>query len=189
MQAGEGAILLDEITEAARGAALDLCDKARLKPGQSVVVGCSTSEISGQKIGTGSSADIGEAVFGALYDVFSARGIYLAAQCCEHLNRAVIVEREAAAGWRIVNAVPVSDAGGAFAAAAYRSFTDPVALEEIRADAGLDIGSTLIGMHLKRVAVPLRLDVTHIGKANLIAARTRLPLIGGARTNYNEALF
>lgn len=181
--------MLDSIAEAAHNAALELCNKARLVAGQTVIIGCSTSEIAGQCIGTGSNADIGEAVFRALHSVFDERGIYLAAQCCEHLNRAVIIEREAAASWAVVNAVPIPGAGGAFAAAAYRGLRAPVALDGIRADAGLDIGGTLIGMHLKKVAVPLRLETSHIGKASVIAARTRPPLIGGARTNYDEMLF
>ena len=178
-----------DIKEAVRNTALELCEKAGLKAGQTVIVGCSTSEIVGSHIGTHTNAGIGAVVFSELYSVFSERGIFLAAQCCEHLNRAIIVERKAATGYNIVNAVPTPDAGGAFAAAAYEGFSDPVALETFQADAGLDIGGTLIGMHLKRVAVPLRLEVKFIGEALVIAARTRPPLIGGSRTNYNENLF
>ena len=177
-----------DIADAARKAALELCEKAALKKGQTVIVGCSTSEIAGRRIGTGSSAEIGDTVFEALHGVFSDKGVFIAAQCCEHLNRAVIIEREASAGKMIVNAVPVPDAGGAFAAAAYSKLRDPVALENIEADAGLDIGGTLIGMHLRRVAVPIRLESTAIGEAAVIAARARPPLIGGARTNYDERL-
>jgi uncharacterized protein (TIGR01440 family) len=180
--------LLKEIAESARKAGLELYARAGLKAGQIVIVGCSTSEIAGHNVGTSPSAEVGAAVFGALYSVFSEREVYLAAQCCEHLNRAIIVERKAASGHRIVNAVPKPEAGGAFAAAAYESLSDPVALESIEADAGLDIGGTLIGMHLKRVAVPLRLEASRIGKAAVIAARTRPPLIGGARASYDEAL-
>ena len=177
-----------DISEAVRKAAIELLDKAALRPGQSVIVGCSTSEVAGQRIGSSSSVPIGTAIFISLYDVFLKYDIFLAAQCCEHLNRAIIVERKAAANHQIVNVVPTPEAGGAFAAAAYTNFSDPVALESFEADAGLDIGSTLIGMHLKRVAVPLRLDVKFIGEAPLIAARTRPPLIGGSRASYNEGL-
>jgi len=177
-----------EIREAAKNAALELCEKAGLKAGQTVIVGCSSSEISGHKIGTSSKTDIGIAVFNGLIEVFSERGINLAAQCCEHLNRAIIIERKISAGYTIVNAVPVPEAGGAFATAVYNSFIDPVALESFKADAGLDIGSTLIGMHLKRVAVPLRLENSIIGKATVIAARTRPPLVGGSRANYDKDL-
>ena len=182
----DGAVL--DIKKAVRNIALELCDKARLETGQTVVIGCSSSEIDGFNIGSHSNADIGSIVFNEFNKVFSNRGIYLAAQCCEHLNRAVIIEREAAAGYDIVNAVPTPEAGGAFAAAAYKGFKDPVALETFQADAGLDIGGTLIGMHLKRVAVPLRLENRIIGEASVIAARTRPPLIGGIRTGYDEKL-
>jgi len=177
-----------DIKEAVRNTALELCEKAKLKPGQTVIVGCSTSEITGHQIGTHSKEDIGRIVFNELFDIFNIRGIHLAAQCCEHLNRAIIVESCISTGYTVINAVPVPEAGGAFAAAAYKGFTNPVALETFQADTGLDIGNTLIGMHLKRVAVPLRLDNNKIGEANVIAARTRPPLIGGTRTNYDENL-
>ena len=180
--------MLESIAKSAREAALELCAGAGLKAGQIVIVGCSTSEIAGHRIGTKSSAEIGGILFDALHGAFSERGVFLAAQCCEHLNRAVIIEREAAAFREIVNAVPVPEAGGAFAAAAYEGFRDPVALAEIRADAGLDIGGTLIGMHLKRVAVPLRLEITRIGGAAVVAARTRPMFVGGARARYDETL-
>ena len=180
--------MINDIIEAVRNTARELCEKAGLKTGQTVIVGCSTSEIAGSLIGTQSNTEIGYAVFNGLYSVFSERGVNLAAQCCEHLNRAVIVERDASAGYKIVNAVPIPEAGGAFAAAAYASFKDPVALESFQADAGLDIGGTLIGMHLKHVAIPLRLGVKHIGEAILIAARTRPPLIGGNRAIYDDSL-
>jgi len=177
-----------DINETVRNTALELCDKAKLKPGQTVIVGCSSSEILGHKIGTRSNEEIGAEVFNALQSVFSKYGVELAAQCCEHLNRAIIVEQKTATGFSIVNAVPVVGAGGAFAAAAYKGFSNPVALESFRADAGLDIGGTLIGMHLKHVAVPLRLNIKQIGEASIIAARTRPPLIGGNRTCYDENL-
>ena len=177
-----------EIKEAVRNMADELCEKAKLKPGQTIIVGCSTSEIIGSKIGTDSNAEIGFAVFNELNSVFSERGINMTAQCCEHLNRAIICEQEVAAGFTIVNVVPTTKAGGAFATAAYESFSNPVALESFEADAGLDIGGTLIGMHLKRVAVPLRLDVKQIGKASITAARTRPPLVGGNRASYDENL-
>ena len=177
-----------EIKGIVRNTALELYEKAGLKPGQTVIVGCSTSEIIGHDIGTASNTEVGAAVFDELYRVFSERNVNLAAQCCEHLNRAIIVERKIATGYNIVNVVPTPEAGGAFASAAYDSFAYPVALESFQADAGIDIGGTLIGMHLKRVAVPLRLEVKHIGEAVVIAARTRPPLVGGSRAIYDEAL-
>ncbi len=172
---------LEQIRNEAALAAEELCTAAKLTPGQIVIVGCSSSEIAGHDVGSFSSPEIGQAVFEGLYKVLSEKKIHLAAQCCEHLNRAVIVERGAAGGAEIVNVVPQPKAGGSFATAAYRSLKDPVAVEEIRADAGLDIGGTLIGMHLKKVAVPLRLKTARIGKASVNAARTRPKFIGGSR--------
>ena len=180
--------MLDEIRRQAAQAAALLCEKANLHAGQLVVVGCSTSEICGSRIGSDSRPEVANVVFDAIYGELKSRGIYLAAQCCEHLNRALILERAAAGNADIVNVVPQPKAGGSFATAAYHAFSDPVALEHIRADAGLDIGGTLIGMHLKEVAVPLRLGIDHIGSAILLAARTRPKFIGGSRSIYDDAL-
>ncbi len=180
--------MLDELRQQAAQAAVLLCEKAKLRAGQIVVVGCSTSEICGSRIGSDSRPEVASAVFGAIHQELRARGIYLAAQCCEHLNRAIIIERAAVPGADIVNVVPQPKAGGSFATAAYHAFSDPVAVESIRADAGLDIGGTLIGMHLKQVAVPLRLGMDHIGSAILLAARTRPKFIGGARAVYDETM-
>ena len=174
--------------EQAKQAAAELCDAAKLQAGNIFVVGCSSSEVSGSKIGTDSNIDVAGAVFSGIYDVLKERGIYLAAQCCEHLNRAIIIEREAVKGCDIVNVIPQPKAGGSFATAAYKTFEHPVAVEEIRADAGLDIGGTLIGMHLKKVAVPVRLSINHIGEAILLCARVRPKFIGGVRAVYNEDL-
>lgn len=159
---------------------------AGLKRGQVVVVGCSTSEVCGSGIGTDSRPDVAAEIVDGILSVLKDRGIYLAAQCCEHLNRAIIVERAAVPFAEPVNVIPQPKAGGSFATALYDRLEDPVALEEIRADAGLDIGGTLIGMHLKRVAVPLRLSVKKIGEASLLAARTRPKYIGGSRAHYDE---
>lgn len=177
-----------EIGNACVLAAEELIEKAGLKKGDIVVVGCSTSEVLGSKIGTDSSPETAKILFESLYQVFLKKGIYLAAQCCEHLNRAIIVERSAVPGAEIVNVVPKPKAGGSFATEAYGHFEDPVAVEEIKADAGIDIGATLIGMHLKKVAVPLRLSVKTIGEATVTAARTRPKFIGGSRANYDESL-
>ena len=180
--------MLDELRQQAAQAAVLLCEKAKLRAGQIVVVGCSTSEICGSRIGSDSRPEVASAVFGAIHQELRARGIYLAAQCCEHLNRAIIIERAAVPGADIVNVVPQPKAGGSFATAAYHAFSDPVAVESIRADAGLDIGGPLIGMHLKQVAVPLRLGMDHIGSAILLAARTRPKFIGGVRAVYDETM-
>ena len=166
----------------------ELVSLARLRAGQLVVVGCSTSEAGGSRIGTDSAPAVGEAIFRGIQSVLVPRGIYLAAQCCEHLNRALIVEAAAVPGAETVNVVPRPKAGGSFATAAYAGFSHPVAVESIRADAGLDIGGTLIGMHLRRVAVPVRLTCDTIGQARLLAARVRPPFIGGARAVYDETL-
>lgn len=180
--------VLTELYTEAKDAATELIEKAKLVPGQILVVGCSTSEICGSRIGTDSRPDVATAVFEGIYAAANARGVFLAAQCCEHLNRAIIVERAAAPTAEIVNVVPVPKAGGSFATAAYAHFEHPVALEHIRADAGLDIGFTLIGMHLREVAVPLRLDHKTIGDALLVAARTRPKYVGGPRANYDDTL-
>ena len=167
----------------------ELVEKAGLKNGDIVVVGCSTSEVLGSKIGTNSSPDTAKILFESIYGVLEEKGIYLAAQCCEHLNRAIIIEKAAVPSCEYVNVVPVPKAGGSFATQAYAHFEEPVAVEEIKADAGIDIGSTLIGMHLKKVAVPVRLEIKKIGEAPVTAARTRPKFIGGSRANYDENLY
>ena len=160
--------------------------KANLKEGDIVVIGCSTSEIIGSKIGTNSSPDTAKTVFEAIYDYTTKQGVYLAVQCCEHLNRAIVVEKEAVPFAEIVSVVPQPKAGGSMATQAYAHFKNPVVVEEIKADAGIDIGLTLIGMHLKKVAVPVRLENNKIGEALLVAARTRPKYIGGPRAMYGE---
>ena len=179
---------LEELRQEVRIAAEELLSAANMKPGQILVVGCSSSEIASHKIGSYSSAEIGKAVFEELYAVTKSQGLYLAAQCCEHLNRAIIIEREAAEryGWEEVCVVPRPHAGGSWATTCWKQFHDPIAVEEIKAHAGIDIGGTLIGMHLKRVAVPVRLSLNQIGEANILCARTRPKLIGGERAKYTE---
>ncbi len=167
---------------------LELCEEAKLKEGDIVVVGCSTSEVVGSRIGTNSNYDVAGEIFRALYDCTQNKGVYLAIQCCEHLNRAIITEKKAVPFAEVVNVVPQPKAGGSLATQAYCGFSDPVAVEEIQADAGIDIGFTLIGMHLKKVAVPLRLVNKTIGEATVVAARTRPKFIGGERAIYDEKL-
>lgn len=184
----ENPMLLEQVEREAADAARELAEAAGLRRGQIVVVGCSTSEVVGHQVGSWSTPEVARAIFRGLDGVFAPMGVYIAAQCCEHLNRALIVEHEAVPTAEIVNVRPQPKAGSSFATAAYESFRHPVALEEIRADAGLDIGGTLIGMHLKRVAVPVRLAQDHIGQAILLAARVRPKFIGGDRAVYDEAL-
>ncbi len=176
----------EEIKSAAVTAVTELIDIAELRAGDIFVVGCSSSEIVGSIIGKGSVPDAARAVFEGIYPILKAKGIYLAAQCCEHLNRAIITERECAEkyGYEIVCVRPQPKAGGSFATAAYDGFECPVALERVKAHAGIDIGGTLIGMHLREVAVPVRLSVSRIGEAPIICARTRPKYIGGARAVY-----
>lgn len=174
------------IGNTARAAVEELIERAGLCAGQILVVGCSSSEIVGETIGHGSSLDAAKEVFEAIMPLLSEKGIFLAAQCCEHLNRSLIVERECAAryGLEEVCVVPQPKAGGSFATSAWCGFSSPVAVEHIKAHAGLDIGGTLIGMHLRDVAVPVRLSQKAIGEAILLAARTRPKFIGGSRAKY-----
>ena len=180
--------LVELVEQEAAQAARQLAEAAHLRRGQIVVIGCSTSEVVGHQVGSWSTPEVADAIFRGLNSVFAPMGVYMAAQCCEHLNRALIVEQAAVPGAEIVNVVPQPKAGSSFATAAYHAFRHPVALEEIRADAGLDIGGTLIGMHLKKVAVPVRLPQNHIGSAILLAARVRPKFIGGERAIYDEHL-
>lgn len=159
----------------------------QFRPGMQVVIGCSTSEVVGEKIGTTGSEEVAEVIFNRLKKWQRDTGIELAFQCCEHLNRALVVEREVMEkhNYQAVTAVPVKQAGGSMAAFAYQHLSDPVLVEHIRADAGLDIGETMIGMHLKHVAVPLRLRNNKLGQARVNAAYTRPKLIGGQRSVYS----
>lgn len=178
------------VEKQAHEAVCELIDKAGAKAGDLLVTGCSSSEIVGGTIGHASSPEAAKAVFDIIYGELSARGIFLAAQCCEHLNRALVLEREAAKtfGGRMVNAVPQVKAGGSFATAAYQALKDPVLCESVQAVCGLDIGETLIGMHIMPVCVPLRLTTRFIGEARVTAAKSRLPYIGGARAVYQEGV-
>ena len=179
---------MDELFEQATAVMKELGEKAKLKAGDIVVIGCSTSEIIGSKIGTNSSPDVAGVIFKAIYDYAKKMGWHLAFQCCEHLNRAVVVERNTVPTAEIVNVVPQPKAGGSMATQAYQHFENPVVIEEIKADAGIDIGFTLIGMHLKKVAVPVRLNSNKIGEATVLAARSRPRFIGGIRAEYNQEL-
>lgn len=168
----------------------ELIQLSKMEPDDILVVGCSTSEVSGSKIGSASKPELAEDVFMGIWTAAKEAGVYLAAQCCEHLNRALIIEKELAKYLHldIVNVVPQPKAGGSFATKAYAHFSHPVAVEHLKADAGMDIGDTLIGMHLKEVAVPVRLSCTSIGEAHLVCARTRAKYIGGQRAHYDSEL-
>lgn len=176
-----------EIKIAARTLINEMLEKTSLKEGDIFVVGCSSSEILGSNIGKGSSYEAAKIVFGEIYPSLKKKGIFLAAQCCEHLNRALVIERECAKKYcyEPVSVVPQPKAGGSFATLTYENMTAPVVVEHIKAHAGIDIGGTLIGMHLKDVAVPIRLSISTIGEANVICAYTRPKYIGGPRAMYN----
>lgn len=168
--------------------AQELIEKAKLKKGDIVVIGCSTSEVIGSKIGSNSSPETAKEIFEGLYNTFKQFGIYSAFQCCEHLNRAIVIERKALLSYQEVNVVPMPKAGGSLPSHAYNNIEDAIVIEHIKADAGIDIGDTFIGMHLKEVAVPLRLSFDKIGCAHLTCARVRPKFIGGERAKYNADL-
>lgn len=178
-----------KIKEIAAKAVTELIEAAHLKEGDILVVGCSSSEIKGERIGKGSDMNAAEAVYEGIKPILDEKGIFLAAQGCEHINRAIITERAALGPLdEVVNVVPQLHAGGSFTVTVYNNAKDPVALERIQADAGMDIGDTLIGMHLKPVAVPVRLSMKEIGCAHLTCARTRPKFIGGERAKYDMVL-
>lgn len=182
--------MFENIKMQAEAACRELVEKAAPRRGAICVIGCSSSEIVGETIGKGSSLEAARAAYEGIAPVLEEYGVYLAAQCCEHLNRALIVERECAERYGLteVCVIPRPKAGGSFATTAYEGFKDPVAVEFISADLGMDIGDTMIGMHLRHVAVPVRLGVRRIGEANLVCARTRPKLIGGCRAEYPEKI-
>lgn len=178
--------MLENIKKQSNAIVSELLAEAGLGRGDILVVGCSSSEIIGGRIGKASSPEAAQAVLDGILPTLEERGIFLAAQCCEHLNRALVVERECAEkyGLEVVSVVPVANAGGSFATAAYAAFREPVVVEFIAAHAGIDIGGTLIGMHLRHVAVPVRVAQDTVGNARVLCARTRPKYIGGPRANY-----
>lgn len=177
---------IDKIKTDVKAVVKELLAVANLEKGDALVVGCSSSEVASHQIGSYSSEEIGQAIFDAMLEALDGTGVYLAAQCCEHLNRAIIVEKEYARANRIpiVNVVPQLKAGGSFATATYKGLKQAVAIETIQAQAGIDIGDTLIGMHLCPVAVPVRASQSTIGNAHVVMARTRAKYIGGERAHY-----
>ena len=186
-------INLQDIEKQSRIAAKEICDASGIKKGQIFVVGCSSSEVMGDKIGTATNLEVAEAIYKGIAGVLKERGIYLAGQCCEHLNRALVIEEEVLGknSFEQVNAIPQPNhAGGAFATVCYRRMKRPVLTESIcmQAAAGIDIGGTLIGMHLHPTVVPIRISLRQIGEAAIICARTRPRYIGGPRALYDERL-
>ena len=182
--------MFEQIKEQAERAVRELLEVSKLQPGDLLVIGCSSSEIMGERIGKGSSMEAAQAVYEGIAPVLEEKGILLAVQCCEHLNRALIVERSTAEkfGYEPVNVRPWAHAGGSFATTVWEHMEQPAAVEHVRAHAGMDIGDTLIGMHLREVAVPVRLSIRKIGEASLVCARTRPRFIGGERARYVDEL-
>ena len=178
--------MIEKIKKEAKAAIEELIEVSGIKQGEILVIGCSSSEMTGGVIGKASAPEAANALLDEIYPILSEKGIFLAAQCCEHLNRALIIERECAEKYSLeeVCVIPQPKAGGSFATAAYAKMNDPVAVESIKAHAGIDIGATLIGMHLKSVAVPVRLSINSIGNASIVCARTRPKFIGGSRAIY-----
>ncbi len=179
-----------EITKQLEKALAELYAAAKPEKGSLLIAGCSTSEIAGKKIGSGGSAEIAEEVITVLFSFCKKHSLYLAVQCCEHLNRCLVVEKEYITAHNLVrvNAVPVLHAGGAAAEYAFKTMKKAVLVENVQADLGIDIGLTLIGMHLKPVAVPVRTSIQKIGSATVVCARTRAKYIGGSRAVYDSEL-
>ncbi len=182
-------ISYQKIKEASQNVIIELLEKSNLKQNDILIIGCSTSEVKGDKIGKNSDFDVAKAILDGIKPILDEKEIFLAGQCCEHLNRAIVLERKALKNYEeIVNAMPTLKAGGSFATSLYGILEDPVLVEHIKASAGIDIGETLIGMHLKDVAVPVRISQKFIGEARIVCARTRPKFIGGIRTTYDEKL-
>lgn len=168
-------------------AAVDaLCKAGDIQPGGVIVLGCSTSEVAGARIGKGSVPELGEVIAEAMLAACAARSVNAAFQCCEHLNRAIVLEQQVLRqmGLTQVRAIPQPKAGGSVPAAAWKRLTQPALAMSIQADAAIDVGDTLVGMHIRPVAVPLRIDTDKVGHANLVMAYSRLPYVGGSRAVY-----
>lgn len=178
---------LNELKNQSNKVLQELILKAKLNSRDIVVIGCSTSEVIGKEIGTCSNIDVAQSLFDGFINIINENGLFLAAQCCEHLNRAIVVEKEVAEklNVNVVNVVPVIKAGGAFSTVCWNNLKSPVAVEKIEADCGIDIGGTLIGMHIKPVVIPVRTSINNIGYANIICARRRPKFIGGERAQYD----
>ena len=177
---------LENIKAQIKAAMDEIIERSLVKKGDIFVVGCSSSEVIGGNIGKNSSYEAAKVIFEVIYPILKQNGIYLAAQCCEHLNRALVIENECAQkfGYEVASVIPQPKAGGSFATLTYENMPDPVVVEHVKASFGIDIGDTLIGMHLKDVAVPVRLTTRSIGEANLVCAYTRPKFIGGCRAVY-----
>ena len=177
-----------DVSAAARRAVEIILESRQPKKGEILVIGCSTSEIIGERIGSASSEDAARAVMDGVLPPLEGKGLYLAVQGCEHINRALSVPRACMEqyGLQEVWVVPWLHAGGAFATEAFHRLPDRVMVEDLRGQAtmGMDIGGTLIGMHLHPVVVPVHTDLRHVGEATLLLARSRPKYVGGPRAQY-----
>ena len=182
--------MMEPIAIDLKSALEELYEISKVEEGGILVVGCSTSEVLGKKIGTSGSADVASVIYDSIAAFCAERGLFLAAQCCEHLNRSLVVEKKLlkARSLTRVNAVPQVHAGGSFATAAWAGMAEPVLVDRVVADFGIDIGNTLIGMHIRPVVVPVRVSVRSIGEAPLVLARSRCPYVGGIRAVYDPDL-
>ncbi|MFW5718726.1 MAG: TIGR01440 family protein [Halanaerobium sp.] len=178
----------DKIVADVEKAIRELIDIAEPEAGSIFILGGSTSEIQGKKIGSATDLELGDRIIKKIISILKEFDLHLAVQGCEHINRSLVIEKETQNKYSFneVNVIPHRQAGGAFAAAAFKEFLQPVTVENMEADLGIDIGDALIGMHLKNVAVPVRLSISEIGEAHLTAARTRLKLVGGIRAEYRD---
>ena len=175
-----------EIESTLHKAVAALVTAGQIAPGGLIVLGCSTSEVAGARIGKGSVPELGQVIAQAMLDACHAHGLDAAFQCCEHLNRCIVMEQRVLKEQRLtqVRAIPQPKAGGSVPAAAWKLLEQPALAMNVQADAGIDIGDTLVGMHIRPVAVPLRIEENHVGHANLVMAYSRLPYIGGSRAVY-----
>ena len=180
--------LQKEIASTLEKAVDALVEAGQIAPGGLIVLGCSTSEVAGARIGKGSVPELGGVIAQAMLDACKKHQLDAAFQCCEHLNRGIVMEQRVLKENRLtqVRAVPQPKAGGSVPSAAWKLLEQPALAVNVQADAAIDIGDTLVGMHIRPVAVPLRIDVDHIGHANLVMAYSRLPFIGGSRAVYEE---
>jgi uncharacterized protein (TIGR01440 family) len=178
----------DKILADVEKAIRELIEIVEPDSGEIFILGGSTSEIQGKEIGSATDLKLGKKIIEVIMEIMAEYELYLAVQGCEHINRSLVIEKKCQLlnHFSEVNVIPQRHAGGAFATEAFELFDEPVTVENMEADLGIDIGDALIGMHLKNVAVPVRLTIKEIGEAHLTAARTRLKLVGGVRAKYRD---
>ena len=182
-------MITEEILTEVETAIRELIDIVKPEPGSIFLLGGSTSEIQGKEIGSATDLKLGKKIIKRVIKIMDESELYLAVQGCEHINRSLVIEKKCQLLYHFpeVNVIPQRHAGGAFSTEAFELFKNPVTVESMEADLGIDIGDALIGMHLKNIAVPVRLSIKEIGEAHLTAAMTRLKLVGGVRAKYRDS--